>query len=176
MFTERAPSMPGRAAEDELGGAAADVGDQVRRRALASAASARAGQFPGRAGEGELCLLVARDDLRRDAEHVSHPFGELRGVGRVPGRAGRHHPDGFRLGLGDQVRVLAQRGHGPVEGRRRQPPGAVDALAQPDDPHLPGQVGQRRRERADVGDEQPDGIGAAVDRGHALGHSVSSGR
>ena len=43
---------------------------------------------------------------------------------------------------GDEARVLAQRGHGPVEGRLGQPAGAVHAFAEPDDPHLAGHVGQ----------------------------------
>ena len=47
-----------------------------------------------------------------------------------------------------------------------QPAGGVDALAEPDHPHLPVHVDQLRdavRLAGDVGDQQPDRIGAAVD-------------
>ena len=99
-------------------------------------------QLPGGAGERQPRLRVARDDLRGDAEHLDDPVGELLGVGGVPGGAGRHHPDRLRRGRADEVGVLAQRGHRPVQGRLGQPAGAVHAFPEPDDPHLAGHVGE----------------------------------
>ena len=46
--------------------------------------------------------------------------------------------------------------------------GPVDALAEPDDLHPPVHVDQGAGRRVDVGDQQPDRVGAAVDRGHAV--------
>ena len=46
------------------------------------------------------------------------------------------------LGAGDDVRVVAQHGHGPGERFRGEAAGLVHPLAQPDDLHPPDHVGQ----------------------------------
>ena len=66
--SRRRPSAPpstASVAEHELGRAAADVDDEERR------LRRRAAQLAGRAGEGQLGLLVAGDHLRLDAEDRS---------------------------------------------------------------------------------------------------------
>ncbi len=52
----------------------------------------------------------------------------------------------------------AERGHGPVQGGRREPPGPVHALAEPDDAHLAGHVRQRSRVIATRGTSPPFGL------------------
>ena len=68
----------------------------------------------------------------------------------------------------DHRRVVGQRPPGAVQRMAGQPAGGVDALAEPDHPHLPVHVDQLRgavRIAGDVGDQQPDRIRAAVDGG-----------
>ena len=75
-----------------------------------------------------------------------------------------------RTPLGAERRAASRRsashdGEGARERLGREPPGAVDALAEPHDLHLAVQVDERARLGVDVGDEQADRVGAAVDRG-----------
>ena len=153
--------------EHELGRAAADVGDQER------AGIGTGGELRGRPGERQHRFLVPGEDLGRDAEHLLDQADELGRVVRVPGGAGRHHPDRLRARAGDDVRVLAQHGHGAGERFRREPAGLVHPLAQPDDLHPPDHVGQPGPAGIDVREQQAQRIGAAVHGGHPPGHVPS---
>ena len=102
-----APASAVAAAEHELGRPAADVDDQVRRRAAAGR-PAPARQLGGGAGEGQAGLLVAAEDLRRDAEDRGDAADELGRVRGVAGGAGRDHPDGAASAAAMSGRVLAR--------------------------------------------------------------------
>ena len=160
-------------AEDEFGGAAADVGNQERPGIRSG------GEFGGRPGEGQHRLLVTGEDLGRDAEHLFDHVSELGRVAGVPGGAGGDHPYRLRARARDDVRVVAQHGDGPGERLGRQAAGLVHALPEPDDLHPPGQVGQRGALGIDVGQQQAQRVRPAVHRGHPAGrragHWVSSG-
>ena len=148
-----------RPPEDELGRAAADVDDQERPGIRSG------GELAGRAGERQRGLLVAGDDLGLDAERLGRPSGRTRPRCRRRGwRWWRRTAPRSAPSSGDGVRVVAQRGEGALQRLGREAPGAVDALAEPDDLHPPVDVGQHGRVRVDVGDEQPDRVRAAVDR------------
>jgi hypothetical protein len=137
---------PADAAEDELGRTTADIDDQVGRRYRPVA-----GQFGGGAGVGELGLLIAAEDFGPGPEHVGDPAGELPGICRVTGRAGRHHPDLLGAQPPHDRRVVAQRGQRPVQRLGGEPAGGVHALAEPDDLHPPVDIGERPPARIDVG-------------------------
>ena len=160
---------PPRQAEHELGRTAADVGDQER------PAIGSGGEFRGRPGERQHRLLGAGEDLGRDAEHLLDQADELGRVIGVPGGARRHHPHRLRAGVGDYVRVVAQHGDGPRERLRRQPPGPVHPLPEPDDLHSPGHVGQFGTAGIDVRQQQPQRVRPAVHGGHPAGHWSSPG-
>ncbi len=55
----------------------------------------------------------------------------------------------------------------------REPAGAVDALAEPDHAHLADVLDHPALVRVEVGDQELDGVGAAVDRGDP-GHACPS--
>jgi hypothetical protein len=159
---------PGQqSAEYEFGRAAADVGDEVR------PAIGSAGEFRGRPGERQHCLLRPGEDLRRDAKHFFDQADELGRVIGVPGGARRHHAYGLRTRTGDDVRVVTQHGDGPREGLRPQPPGLVHALPEPDDLHPTGHVGQLGAARIYIGQQQPQRVGPAVHGGDPAGHQAS---
>ena len=63
--------------------------------------------------------------------------------------------------------VLGERAPGALDRFGGEAPGRVDALPEPDDPHLAVHIGEAGR-RDDVGDQQANGVGAAVDRGDLL--------
>ena len=165
--------LPG--ADHQLRGAAADVHHQER--------PGRRVELADGAGEGQLGLLVAGDDLRVLAERGVHHLGEVAAVGGVPGGRGGDHPGAHRTGGADHRGVVGERAPGAVERVLGQPPGGVDALAEPDHPHLAVHVDQLRSAvpvPGHVGDQQPDGIRAAVDGrdphgllGHRSGRRVA---
>ncbi len=148
--------------EHELGGAAADVEHQVGRRRPVPP-----DQLPGGARKGQLGLLVAGDHLGNDAEDVLHPAGEVLPVLRVPGRGGRREPHAVRRDAvpRDGRGVLAAGGERPLQRLGGQAARPVHALAEADDLHAPVEVGQPSARRVGVRDQQPDGVGAAVDGG-----------
>ena len=104
---EPGPARPALAAEHELGRTAADVDHQVgrrqrpRRRPPVRAGSASSAVAPRRTGR----LLVPAQHLGRHPENPGTPAHELGGVRRVPGGAGRHHPD--RAGAPAPPRIRA---------------------------------------------------------------------
>ncbi len=112
----------GNAAEDDLGRAAADVDHSDL--ALHRVAEGLRG-----ADEGQPPLLLAAEDLDREARLLGHPRGDLLAVGRLADRRGRDRAD--RLGAelageadlsGDDLRYL---GRLPLGDR----PVAVERLA-----------------------------------------------
>ena len=136
------------------------------------AAAARV-QRGGGAEEGQLGLLVAGDDVGRLAEGGDAPCPRSRRGWRRPGwrwwppcappsrprsRAGAAYSASTR-----RVRSMASGASRPV---------ASTPCAEPDDLHPAQQVGVRAVGR-DVGDQQADRVGAAVDRGDP-GHASSS--
>ena len=153
-------SSPGTQAEHEFGRAAADVGDEER------PAIWSGGQFRGRPGERQHRLLGPGEDLGRNAKHLLDQADEIGRVIGVPGGARRHHAHGLRTRTGDDVRVVAQHGDGPRERLRRQPPGLVYPLTEPDDLHPAGHVGQFGAARIYVGQQQPQRVGPAVHGGY----------
>ena len=145
-------------AEHELGRAAADVSDQ-------EGAAVRGGQLGGRSGKRQRGFLRSGEDVRRDAEYLLDLTGELRRVARVPGGARRDHAHRARGAGRDDIGVVAQHAGRPGQRFRRQPAGPVDPLPQPDDLHQAHHVGQLGAGGIDVGDQQPERIGAAVHGG-----------
>ena len=106
-------------AEDELGRAAADVDDEIRRGRV---------EVGRRAEERQRRFFVAREQLRGDTERVARGGEELVTVGGVACRA---RGGGAHLGgavLVDRVAVLAQHVGGARDRVGRERPGAVDAL------------------------------------------------
>ena len=154
-------------AEHEFGRAAADVGDEEW------PVISSGGQFRGRPGERQHRLLGPGEDLGRNAKHLLDQADEIGRVIGVPGGARRHHAHGLRTRTGDDVRVVAQHGDGPRERLRRQPPGLVYPLTEPDDLHPAGHVGQFGAVRIYVGQQQPQRIGPAVHGGYPADHQVS---
>ena len=139
-------------AEDQLGRAAADVDDQHRRRG-------RVPQVAHRAVEGERGLLVARQDLGLDAEPGPDARDEDVGVRRRRGSPrSRRTGSGWRRARGSARRTRRARRTSAPAPRRRSRPVAVDALAEPDHPHLAD------RDLGQLADQQLDRVGAAVDR------------
>ncbi len=146
-------------AEHNLGGPASEVDDDER--------STRGVEFADSTGEGQACFLVAGDDLGLGAgyhgtEHLTGHREEVLAVARVAGRGGGHHAHRGGTCLADQVGVLHQRDPRAFDRFRRETTGGVDALAEPHDLHQTGDVGETAVLR-DVGDQQTNGVGAAVD-------------
>ena len=119
----------------------------------------------GGAEEGQLGLLAARDDVRRLPERGQHHLLEVRAVGGVAGGAGGDHAHRRRPELAGLAR------------RTRRAPTRVRSIASGASRPVastpwPSRTTSIRRSRSvcapvgrDVGDEQPDGVGAAVDGG-----------
>ena len=155
----------------QLGRAAAEVDHEV------GAGHADRPQVAGGAGEREPRLGVTGDDLGRDvevAERLAHPGDELPRVARVPRGRGRdeaHPADAERSAL---LGVLAGHGQGARHRLGGDDAGAVDALPEPHDLHPAHDVGQQAVV-TDVGDEQAQRVGAAVDGGHPRPDAVAHG-
>jgi hypothetical protein len=148
----RRPLDVGALTDHQLGGATADV-DHHR----ASGFEAPCGTDERRQG-----LLLTAEHLRTDAEDRLDGSGEVVGVLGVPsGRRGAE-PDPVCAQHRDQLGVLAGGLQGAVDRLGGQPPGRVDTLTETDDAQLAHEL--RFRAVGDVGDEQADRVGAAVDR------------
>jgi hypothetical protein len=151
-----APSA--RRADHELGAAAADV-DHERR---GVARSCR-----GRAQEGELGLLVTADGSRVDVEALAQRPEQVAGVGAVAHGA-RGHRDGVGAVRVDQLAVAGDRVEHALDRRRREPPAAVDALAEAGDGRAPLELADAPA--VDLRDEQPGRVRAEVDDCDRAGH------
>ena len=113
-------------------------------------------------------FLVAGDHLgdragHDGAEHIGRHGEEHVTVGGVAGRRRRHHSHLRNIVAPKQFGVIGQRGFRPLDRLRRELPCGVHSLAQPHDAHLAMDIAQLAVDR--VGDQQPDRVGAAVDRG-----------
>ena len=82
---------------------------------------------------------------------------------RVPRRRRRDEAHPLAPSSRDARRVHVAHGERARRAPRGEPPGPVDALAEPDDLHRAVQVDERPRGRVEVGDQQPDRVRAAVD-------------
>ena len=124
-------------ADDELGRAAADVDDEVRR-------VAGTVELGGRAEERERGLLVTGEQLELGAEDLRRRPEEVVAVGRVARRARRGRADASTPPSSSMTRpVLAQRRQRALDRVGREPAGGVDALAEPGDRHPPVERDQR---------------------------------
>jgi hypothetical protein len=74
--------------------------------------------------------------------------------------------------LGDHCRVLLGNGEGSGQRLGMEFAGGIDALPEPYDPGTPVDLGQSAA-AVGVGDQQPDGVGAAVDDRDRPVHAVS---
>ncbi len=110
-------------------------------------------------------LGVAPEVLLDQADEIGRVIG-------VSGGARRHHTHGLRTRTGDDVRVVAQHGDGPRERLRRQPPGLVYPLTEPDDLHPAGHVGQFGAARIYVRQQQPQRIGPTVNGSYPALHQA----
>ena len=147
-------------------GTAAGARPAVRRR--------RRLQRRGRAEEGELRLLAAGDDVGQPAQRRPHHLLEVVPVGGVPGGAGGDHAHA----VGARARARCRRTRPARRGCARSPRRASRPVASTP---WPSRTTSIRRTRSvappvgrDVGDEQADGVGAAVDR-RDPGHAAPSG-
>ena len=132
-------------------------------------------ETPDRAGERQQRLLVAADDLGRDAEAGVHPGDEGVAVAGVARGRRRHEPHGVDTEPVDDPGVALAGAEGALQRLGGEDPGAVDVLPEPHDLHPPVEVDQGACHRVDVGHEQPDRVGPAVDGGHpAHGHRPSA--
>ena len=102
-----------------------------------------------RAGEGQTCLLAARDDLRVDPKRLAHPIEELIPVGDVAGGRGRDEANVVAVVFGDGP------GEGSASGERAFP------LAESDQLQIPGLLDEMSV-GAGRGNQQADGIRPAV--------------
>ena len=124
------------------------------------------GALARRAGERQRGLLVAADRARVEAVAVAHGSGELRAVGGVAHGAREDGGRVRRAVLVDRGAVARQDVEHALHRRVAEPPGRVDALAEPRDGRLAVQLA-RHGAVAHVGDEQPRGVRPDVDDGDA---------
>ena len=142
-------------AADELGRAAADVDHDQLGRVVRRARSRRS-------GVRERGLLVAAQRARLQRVAVAHDGGELGAVGGVADRRGHDRRARVALVLADRGRVALERGeHAPLR-LVAEPPGRLDALAQPRHRRLPHALLDRGR-TVHVRDQQAGRICAYVD-------------
>ena len=166
---DRAGGLDVVGAADELGRAAAEVDDEVGPGDALGREAAR------RTGERQCGLLVTGDDLGRDLgaevldEGRVHALDEVRGVARVAGRRGGDEAHVHGAQLTARGGILPRDGERALHRLGGDDTGAVDPVAEADDLHPAQHVGERPCLRVDVGDEQADRVGAAVDRADADG-------
>ena len=166
MSTDSAPidvgalAVPG--ADDQLGRAAADVGDDERP-VLRLEVADRAGEGQPRPPRRRRSPRPRRPSMSRVMREELVAVARRRGWRRWRPCAPARRPCAGRSSCSRRARP----------GSARAPPGraagGVDALAEPDDPHLAVHVAQVRGAvvaRGQVGDQQADGVGPAVDRGN----------
>ena len=144
-------------AEDELGGAAADVQHEERRGGV---------EAPCGAEERELGLLLAAHDLELGPGELADAPLELRRVGRVPqgGRGG--HPDPFGVQGACAPRVPREHVERAPDGVGREHPGLVHTLPEARDHHVARELVEATF-AVRLGHEQTDRVRSLVDRGHA---------
>ena len=104
-------------------------------------------------------MRVRVDSPMSAADHVT----EVLRVGGVPAGRGGAHPHPGHAELGDLGGITQQRLAGALDRGRCEHPGPVDTLTETDDLHPAAHVDQLVA--VDVGDQQADGVGAAVDGG-----------
>jgi hypothetical protein len=109
-------------------------------------------------------LGLAGQDLGLHAEQVADGVPEHLAVGRVPGGAGRDQPAPLDAEAPGRLGVAGQHVEGPGKGGRVEAAGAVDALAESGDHHLPGLLGHDGPV-LDVGHQQPGRVRPHVQRG-----------
>src|SRR5699024_5676853 len=115
--------------------------------------------------EGQRGLLVSGDHFGGDAEDVPDAVDEHVAVGGVAGGGGGHEADPLGAVVGDQVPVAACGVQGALDSLGVEAAGAVDPVSQADHLQAAFEVHQRPGARVTAGDQQTDGVGAAVDRG-----------
>ena len=169
--TDRAAAAPRRVAEHELGRAAADVDDEERRGPGSLPASSRVAPAKDSAASSS-----PGDDLGLDAEPVARRRRRTRrGSPRRGTRRWRRTGPARRRCARTTSAYSSQRG----EGARPAPPGRAGRCGRRP---APSRTISIRRSTSvsvagvgvDVGDEQPDRVGAAVDRGDP-GHGARPG-
>ena len=126
------------------------------------------GRIVSQAGRGAAVgggrLGLAGQDLGVHAEQVADAVEEHLAVGRVPGGAGRDQPATLDTEAPAGLGVAGQHLEGPVQRRRVEPSGAVHALAEPGDHHLPGVLGHDLA-AVGVGHQQPGRVGPHIQSG-----------
>ena len=133
-------------------------------------------QLRGRTEERGPGLRVTGQDLGVLTQHGMDGGPELVGVLGVPRRGGGAETHRVDPHLADRERVLARRRDGALDRGRIEASGAVDALPQAHDPHVADQV-VGTPVGAEIGDQEPDRVGPAVDRRDAShGVHLSEGR
>ena len=146
----------GRVAEDQLGGAAADVDDQHRRGRRRRAGRGWRRRRTARPPRCPATTSGPTPSRSRTPAANTSPLLASR-VAEVAQKRIRS----TRV-RGDERGVLVDRGERALQRLVGEPAGAVDALAEPDHPDL---ALEHRDRRGEVGDQQLDRVGAAVDRG-----------
>ncbi len=145
-------------AQDDLGGAAADVHHQAR--------AAGIGQAVGHTQIDEARLLHAGDDLHRVAEHLFGMFDEFPAVAGAAQRIGADHAYTAGRHVAQQLAEAGEAGHGPFHGLGGQAPVGVQSGRQPD--HFPFLVDDLQIAVAHPGDDQMEAVGAQIHRGHLV--------
>ena len=141
---------------NELGRSSADISDEHR-----TVVGSSCGQSRGGTGKREPALFFARENLWNDAEDVCHARQELFGVGGVPsGRCGRDAQPSHKIAIHSSS-VTTEDIECPVDRLTGQLLRRVDSFTQPRDVHLSVEC-----DSIGSHNEQPRGIGAAVNGGH----------
>ena len=165
--------------QNQLGGASPEIDDEPRRRpAVRRLACAQEG-----AGEGQSGLLLAGDHLGGHAEQAPDALHEVLAVAGVAGGGGGHETaiplPRLHAEIGAIGGIVLHDGERPLQGGGVEHAGAVHSLPKTDDliattqrlqMGAPGSVPDQ------VGNEQANRIGAAVDGGDACHGRVLLGR
>src|SRR5690606_24994532 len=115
------------------------------------------------------------DHLGGDAQDLADAVDEEVAVRGVAGGGGRHeaHVVAGHAVLGDELLVAPGGVEGALDGDRVEAAGAVHAEAEPDHLEAALEVDQRAV-GLPAGDQQADGVGAAVDGGDGGAHRAAS--
>src|SRR5439155_11526844 len=142
-------------ADDELRAAAADVHDEEWPVGL---------EAPGCPHVRDSGLLLAGEDLHRLARQAQDGLGELVAVRGVPYRARRPEMDALRVQRTGPPAVPLQDVERAAKGLGSDAARPVDALTDPGDDHVAGEVGGLARAFGDPSDEEPDRVRSQIDR------------
>ena len=160
-------------ADDELGGAAADVdhdgwlgGGLPTQPSGPCFASLDRSAGHG-AEERELRLFVAAEDAGVEVKVLAHTRGEVGPVGGVAHGGGEHGEVGAGAVGVDRGAVVLERAKDPLDGLLGEGAVRVDAVAEAGDVRASEQLVHRSAVRVDVGDQQAGGVGADVNDGDA---------